>query len=115
MKVGVLKLHYKQSGERKDLRNYRPLSMLNTDFKILAQVLANRLKKVLLDVFTTTKSYAVEGRDITDVVLGIWDTLYYMGDFKRQSYLVSIDLEKSFDRVWGTNSDSGLSYCTLTF
>lgn len=38
--------------KRGALKNYRPISMLNTDFKILAKMLANRLKKVLPGIIT---------------------------------------------------------------
>jgi hypothetical protein len=43
---GVLTLLYK-SGEREDIRNWRPLTLLNSDYKIIAKILAERLKVVL--------------------------------------------------------------------
>ncbi len=49
MKIGMIKLIYKKRGNVNDLNNYRPLTMLNTDFKVLAKVLANRLKKGFTD------------------------------------------------------------------
>ncbi len=48
MKIGMIKLIYKKRGNANDLKNYRPLTMLNTDFKVLAKVLANRLKRFYL-------------------------------------------------------------------
>ncbi len=44
MKKGMIKIIYKRKGNKDDLRNYQPLSMLNMDYKILAKVFANRLK-----------------------------------------------------------------------
>lgn len=73
--------------------------MLNTDFKILAKVLANRLGKVLLGMITSMQAYAVQGRDIADIVCSIKDTLLYMREEWGAEYLVSIDLEKAFNRV----------------
>lgn len=35
MGMGLIKLIYKRKGERTDLKNYRPITMLNTDLKIL--------------------------------------------------------------------------------
>lgn len=78
MKIGMIKMIYKKSGNPKDLKNFRPISMLNTDFKILAKVLANRLKKVLPKIIKTTQAYGVQGRDIADVVKSIRDTICYM-------------------------------------
>ena len=34
-------------GDRTDVRNYRPLTMLNSDYKVYTKVLANRLKTVV--------------------------------------------------------------------
>ncbi len=57
MRVGMVKLIFKKRGDSADLKNYRTISMLNTDFKILAKVLANRLKKVLPEIITTNQAY----------------------------------------------------------
>ncbi len=45
--------------------------MLNTDMKILAKILANRLNKVLPTIITTNQAYGVKGRDIADITSGI--------------------------------------------
>lgn len=99
MKVGMIKLVYKMKGSRALLKNYRPITMLNTDFKILAKILANRLNAVLPDVIGTTQAYAVQGRDIADILCSVRDTVMYMEDVGEGGFLVSVDLEKAFDRV----------------
>lgn len=45
IKIGMIKLVYKKNGNGAGLKNYTPITMLNTDFKILVKVLANRLKQ----------------------------------------------------------------------
>ncbi len=99
MRVGMVKLIFKKRGDSADLKNYRTISMLNTDFKILAKVLANRLKKVLPEIITTNQAYSIIGREITDTVSNIRDKISYMIESKKEGYMVSIDLEKAFDRV----------------
>lgn len=42
--------------------------MQNTDYKILAKILANRLKKVIPNIITTNQAYGVLNRDISDIV-----------------------------------------------
>lgn len=73
--------------------------MLNTDFKVLAKVLANRLKKVLPKIISTTQAYGIKGKDILDIVQSIRDTMFYMREKNKGGYLISLDLEKAFDRV----------------
>jgi len=99
MKKGIIKIIYKNKGEREELKNYRPLSMLNTDYKILAKILANRLKKVIPNIIKTNQAYGVLNRDILDIVTSIRDLMWYMKDKGKEGYLISIDLEKAFDRV----------------
>lgn len=45
-RTGVIRLIYKK-GNREDLTNWRPITLLNADYKIIAKTLANRLKEVL--------------------------------------------------------------------
>ena len=51
MKTGIITLIYKNN-DKKDLKNYRPISLLNTDLKIYTKCIANRLKLHLIDVFS---------------------------------------------------------------
>lgn len=44
---GIMSLLYK-SGEREDIKNWRPITLLNTDYKICSKLLAERLKNVYL-------------------------------------------------------------------
>ena len=99
MGMGITKLIYKKKGEKVDLKNYRPITMLNTDLKILAKVLANRLKEVMPSIIETNQAYGVKGRDIADITMSIRDTIWYMKEKKEDGYVISLDFEKAFDRV----------------
>lgn len=95
--TGVLTILYKNKGSRVNLDNYRPLTLLNCDYKILAKVLANRVKKVMGGVIAETQVYSVPGRDISDTVGTIRDVIKHMG--KEGGFVMSLDLNKAFDRV----------------
>lgn len=52
------------------IKNFQPISLIGSLYKILANVLANRLRKVLLEVIISSKQGAlVDGRQILLSVL----------------------------------------------
>jgi len=94
---GVITLIYKGKGERENLGNYRPISVLNVDYKIIAKILACRLKEVIGTIVAETQTYSIPGRNINDNILTIKNAVRIM---KRDGgCLLGIDLEKAFDRV----------------
>ena len=49
---GLIHLLYK-SGEREDIANWRPITLLNSDYKIIAKTIAERLKPILKYIIHT--------------------------------------------------------------
>uniref|UniRef100_A0A3B4URR0 Reverse transcriptase domain-containing protein n=1 Tax=Seriola dumerili TaxID=41447 RepID=A0A3B4URR0_SERDU len=94
---GIITLIYKNKGDRNNISNYRPISLLNTDYKILTKTLANRLKQTLNQVISTNQAYSIPNRDIQDSIHTIRDTV--RGMKAQGGQLLTIDLEKAFDRV----------------
>jgi len=77
MYSGIISLLYKGEKDRHDLSNWRPLMMLNVDYKILTKVLVNRLKEVLPDIVHKDQTCAVKGRGIRDGISFIYNILHY--------------------------------------
>ena len=71
---GVLTLLHK-SGEREDIRNWRPLTLLNSDYKIIAKILAERLKVVLPKLIHSDQKGFVKGRNISEANRLIQDVI----------------------------------------
>ena len=61
----MLTLLYKK-GEREDISNWRPISLLNVDYKIITKILAERLKPLLPNIIHPDKKGYVNGRNIFD-------------------------------------------------
>ena len=74
---GVLTLLFK-GGERENIRNWRPLTLLNCDYKIIAKILAERLKIVLPKLIHPDQKGFVKGRHITEANRMIQDIIKYI-------------------------------------
>lgn len=62
-KLSILYLLHKK-GERNKIQNYRPISLTNSDYKILAFVLAQRLQKVINNLIQEDQTAYIKGRFI---------------------------------------------------
>ena len=94
-----LVLIYKE-GEPNQLKNWRPISLICTDVKVVAKVLARRLKFVM-DKIISKNQYCVQSRTISDCTCKIRDTLYYLNEKNSTGAVINLDCdwEKAFDRV----------------
>ena len=96
--ASLIKLIYKKKGKIYLLKNYRPISLMNVDIKILTKVLANRLKYVLPSIIHTSQT-AVYGRRIDQTIHLIRDLIDIANKDDEQAAFIFLDQEKAFDRV----------------
>jgi len=98
MQQSVTRLIFKKE-DPKHLKNWRPISLLNVDYKILSKALTNRLSKVLNSIVREDQTCSIPGRTIFDNLALFRDTLDYITLTNETGILVSLDQEKAFDRV----------------
>ena len=79
------------------LDDYKPITLLNTELKILARVLANRLQLVISDLIGPEQTFAVKERSIQDNLHLIREVLDRPED-DTEAALISLDQSKAFDR-----------------
>ena len=91
-------LLYKK-GPRPDIRNWRPISLLNCDYKLLSKVLAERLKKVLSEIISPEQRGCVPGRYIGENIRLVEDMIYEIEQGNIPAVLLQLDQEKAFDRI----------------
>ena len=73
---GVISLSFKK-GDRLDMRNWRPISLLNVDYKLAARTIAARLLKVIHLVVAEDQTCGVPGRYIGENVAFLRDVVSY--------------------------------------
>ncbi len=88
-----------KKGDLNEIGNWRPVSLLCNDYKLLSKALAIRLGKAMEHVIHPDQSYCVPGRRISDNISFIRDILDGGKLFDLDVGLISIDQEKAFDRV----------------
>ena len=93
---GIVKLLRKNKHGGDRISKFRPLTMFNTDLKILAKILANRLQTVLPSVICPEQTCTVKGRTIQDS-LHLVRTIIEKVD--GNAALINLDQSKAFDRV----------------
>lgn len=99
MKLSITWLIFKKRGNIKDLKNWRPISLLNVDYKICSKAITLRLAKVLDSIIDPDQTCSVPGRTISNNLVLLRDTFEYVTQTDETGILVSLDQEKAFDRV----------------
>ena len=100
MLEGDITLLFKKKA-RDDVRNYRPLTMLNTDYKIYTKILANRLKKVVHQFVAECQKGFVPKTFIAEcsMLLHMIEAWINEEPKERKGIYIFLDMEKAFDRV----------------
>ena len=98
-KRGILTLIPKKDKDRLLLKNWRPLTLLNLDYKILAKALAKRMIQYLPFLIDEDQTGYVKGRFIGCNIRLIEDLLIYTSANKVDGILLTIDFEKAFDSI----------------
>jgi len=95
----VITLIEKKDQDRCDLKNRRPISLLNVDAKIASKVIAERLKRVLPNLIHQNQSGYIPGRNICENTRLILDIMQYTNFNNKPGILFFIDFEKAFDSL----------------
>lgn len=97
-RVGIVTLLHKDK-DKTDLKNWRPITLLNFDCKLFSKLLASRMTMVLDGLIHPDQACAIPGRKITDSLVLIRDTICYARDRNIRLVVLNLDFEKAFDRV----------------
>ena len=95
----VLKLIPKKDKDITYFKNWRHISLLNTDYKLLSHILANRLQLTFDNIIHTDQNGYIKGRFIGCNIRTILDMIEYSQLEKDSNLITFIDYEKAFDNI----------------
>ena len=96
---GVISLILKKNKDTRYIKNMRPISLLNCDYKILEKILANRLKPALSNLIYQDQKGYMQNRRISCNIRCILDLIQYCESEDLPGVVISIDFKKCFDII----------------
>ena len=92
-------IHKGKELPRDKLTHWRPISLTNSDYKILAKTLAIRLLDVIESIVGKEQSAYIRNRDISDNLSLINDIVDYLREKNKPGVILAIDFSKAFDSI----------------
>jgi len=96
---GILTLLPKPNKDLLQLKNWRPLTLMNVDYKIITGTIGNRIKKYISKIISQEQTGFVKGRYIGDNIFKILSIMEYCKLYDKNGMLMLLDFEKAFDMI----------------
>lgn len=98
-RTGLIKLIPKKDLDRQEVANWRPITLLNVDFKILSKAIANRVQTSMRQIISLDQTGFMRGRHIGSNHLNIKSLMDHVEATDSSAILLAIDYKKAFDTV----------------
>ena len=98
-KQAIITLIEKKEKDRSFLENWRPISLVNVDTKIMTKVIASRIKNVLPDIIHPNQTGYVKDHFIGETIRSIYDVMDFAVKENIPGLMLFIDFQKAFDSV----------------
>lgn len=82
-----------------ELKKFRLISLCNYVYKIITKILTKRLQKYLALLISPEQDGFVKGRQITDSIIAMHETINSLHSRKEEGMLLKLDMQKAYDRV----------------
>lgn len=96
---GVIKLIPKKDTNPHLIKNWRPLTLLNCNYKIATKAIANRIKSVIPQLINNDQTGFLKGRFIGENIRLIDSLINYTAQQEIPGLLLFIDFENVFDSL----------------
>lgn len=98
-KRGVITLIPKKNKDKRFITSWRPITLLNLDYKIITKCLTNRMLGVLPDLIHENQTGFMPGRLIGTNIRNINDAIRFWQEQEEGGLIVSLDFAKAFDSI----------------
>ena len=98
-KQGVITLLPKPNKDIEKLENWRPISLLNVDYKIATKAIANRIKPIITSIVDNSQTGFIKGRFIGENIRLLFDIIETAEEQNNPGLLFFSDFEKAFDSL----------------
>ena len=85
--------------DKKDIANYRPITLLNTDYKLFTKALSTRVQMVAPKLLHPDQAGFMKDRSIQDQVRLLDIILPYAEKIALDGAIVALDQEKAYDKI----------------
>ena len=89
---------YKKN-DKNEIANYRPITILNTDYKILTKILALRLAKIAPTLLHKSQAGFIPGRSIIEQTKLIELMINFAEVSEQNGLIIALDQEKAYDKI----------------
>jgi hypothetical protein len=79
--------------------DYRPLTLLNADFKLMAWIIANRLRPWLLDLLQPSQHCGLQRKAVLEAIAPVTEAVAYTETTNNALCILSLDFKASFDNI----------------
>ena len=98
-KQAVITLIEKKGKDRSFLENWRPISLVNVDAKIMSKAIATRIKNVLPNIIHHNQTGFIKDRYFGETVRSIFDIMDFTVEENIPGLMIFIDFQKAFDSL----------------
>jgi len=98
-KQSIITLLPKKDKDTLSINNWRPISLLNVDYKIASKVIANKIKTKLPTIISPDQTGFIKGRYIGENVRILHETIEYINNLNEKGLIFFSDFNKAFDSL----------------
>lgn len=86
-------------GDRKTLKNWRPIALINCDYKIITRIFSKRIAAVISSLLSSDQSYCVPGRTIYNNLHLIRNVIRYANKNNSNLAILAVDQSGAFNKI----------------